>query len=256
MQFDGAEVASWVGGLLWPLARIGAMLSVTPVLGDVAVPRRVKLALALTVTLALAPLLPPAPAVEPFSATGLAITAQQLLIGLAIGLLVRLAFAALTLAGQVIATQMGLGFASLVDPQGGGQMPLLSHFYRLTGALIFLALNGHLLLLQLLAESFWVMPIGPTGLSADDLWVVVSWAEWAFAGAVMVALPAVTALLVVNLGFGVMSRAAPQLNIFAVGFPLTLMLGMLIVLFALPALLPQFQRLLEGALQTANRLLA
>ena len=144
--------------------------------------------------------------------------------------------------------QIGLSFASLADPQNGAQSPLLSQLYTLLGTLIFLALNGHLLLIQLLVDSFTALPVAPTtGIDRDWLWVLINWGSQMFAGAVLVALPAIAALLVVNLAFGVMVRAAPQLNIFAVGFPITLVLGLLIILYSLPTLLYQLEHLFAEA---------
>lgn len=251
MEISSAEIAAWVGSFIWPLVRIAALMSVAPVFGSRVMPRRVRLILILVLTWTIVPFIPPAPAVEPISPDGMLITVQQVLIGLTMGFILRLVFAALEVGGHVIAMQMGLGFATLMDPQNSGQMPLLSHFYNLMGTLVFLALNGHLILLQMLVESFHSMPVGATGLLAADLWTLVSWGSQMFAGAVLIALPAIASLLVVNLAFGVMTRAAPQFNIFAVGFPITLMLGLLIVLYSLPVLLPQMQRLLDEAFQTS-----
>ena len=256
MHFTTAEMAAWVGSVIWPLTRISAMVIAAPLLGGRSMPMRLRLILVLVLTGVMLPLVGPVPAVEPLSPLGLLITAQQVLIGLAMGFMLRLAFGALELAGYVVAMQMGLGFASLVDPQSGSQMPLLSHFYQLCGYLIFLALNGHLLLIQLLADSFALLPVGPEGLFPDDLWTLVSWASHMFFGAVLISLPAVASLLLVNLAFGVITRAAPQLNIFMVGFPVSLMLGLVIVLYSLPALLPQLRRLLEDVFATAHGLLA
>lgn len=254
MQIASAEIAAWVGAFLWPLTRVAALVSIAPVLGARSLPRRVRLMLALALTWAVLPFAPPVPAVEPLSPTGVLIVAQQILIGLSMGFVLRLAFAALELGGHMIATQMGLGFASLVDPQNGSQTPLLSQFYSLLGTLVFLSLNGHLLLVQLLVDSFKTLPVAAVGADRDVLWALVAWASHTFAGAVLIALPAVASLLVVNLAFGVMTRAAPQLNIFAVGFPITLILGLLILLYNLPTLLYQMNGLFEDAFRTVGQL--
>ncbi len=254
MQLGSAEIAAWVGAFLWPLTRVAALVSVAPVFGSRTLPRRVRLMLALALTWAIVPFVPPVPAVEPVSPTGLLIVAQQVLIGLSMGFVLRLVFGALELGGQMVATQMGLGFASLVDPQNGAQSPLLSQFYTLLGTLVFLSLNGHLLLVRLLVDSFATLPVAATGVDRDLLWTLVGWASRTFAGAVLIALPAVASLLVVNLAFGVMTRAAPQLNIFAVGFPITLVLGLLILLYNLPTLLYQLNGLFEDAFRGIGQL--
>lgn len=256
MQLSSAEIAAWVGSFIWPLVRIAALMSVAPVFGSRVLPVRIRVLLALVLTVAILPFIPPAPAVEPLSPAGLSITVQQILIGLSIGFMLRLVFGALELGGQVIAVQMGLGFATLVDPQNSAQLPLLSHLLNLLGTLVFLALNGHLILLKMLVESFHYLPVGTEGLFAADIWTLVDWASQMFAGAVLIALPAIASLLVVNLAFGVMTRAAPQFNIFAVGFPITLMLGLLILLYSLPVLLPQLQNLLDSAFQTTWQMLS
>lgn len=247
MHFSSAEITAWVGAFLWPLTRVAALVSVAPVLGSRILPARIRLMVALALTWAILPFAPPAPAVEPFSPVGLLIVAQQVLIGLSLGFLLRLVFGALELGGQMVATQMGLSFASLVDPQSGAQSPLLSQFYTLLGTLVFLSLNGHLLLIRLLVESFAALPLAATGADRDLLWTLVAWAGRMFGWAVLISLPAMASLLVVNLAFGVMTRAAPQLNIFAVGFPITLVLGLLILLYSLPTLLYQLDGLFTEA---------
>lgn len=254
MQLSSAEIAAWVGAFLWPLTRVTAMLIVAPIFGSRVVPRRIRLMIALALTWAILPFAPPMPIVEPLSPDGLLVTVHQVLIGLSMGFILRLVFGALELGGQVIAMQVGLSFASLADPQNGAQSPLLSQFYTLLGTLIFLALNGHLLLIQLLVDSFTVLPVAPTGADRDWLWVLVNWGSQMFAGAVLVALPAIASLLMVNLAFGVMVRAAPQLNIFAVGFPIILVLGLLIILYSLPTLLYQLDQMFAEAFRTIGKL--
>lgn len=248
MLLSSAEIAAWVGTFLWPLVRVSALLMVAPVFGSRVTPRRVRLMTAVALTWAILPFIPPMPMVEPLGSDGLLVIVHQTLIGLSMGFILRLVFGALELGGQVIAMQIGLSFASLADPQNGAQSPLLSQLYTLLGTLIFLALNGHLLLIQLLVDSFTALPVAPTtGIDRDWLWVLINWGSQMFAGAVLVALPAIAALLVVNLAFGVMVRAAPQLNIFAVGFPITLVLGLLIILYSLPTLLYQLEHLFAEA---------
>lgn len=254
MPVDAAEIMSWVNGFMWTLVRIASVLSIAPVFAHRVLPRRIRLVTSLALTWAVLPFVPAVPSLDPLSPMGLLVTVQQVLIGVAIGFLLRLIFAALELAGQLLAMQMGLGFATLIDPQSGMPMPLLSGFYNLLGTLVFLSLNGHLALLNMLIESFTLLPIAPDGLLAEDFWTVASFASQFFASAVLIALPGVASLLVVNFAFGVMTRAAPQLNIFAVGFPIGLLMGFLVMFYSLPALLPQFEALLQRALQTLGQL--
>ncbi len=253
MPISSAELAAWVGSLTWPLARIGALLMAAPVLNGRALPRRVRALLALLLAVTAVPLLPPMPVLEPLSPPGVLITAQQVAIGLFMGFALRLTFAALEAAGQVLATQLGLAFASLVDPVNGGNLSLLSHLYNLLGMLVFLALDGHLHLIALTVESFRVLPVSAEGIPVAGLRELVDAGAGIFAGAVLVALPAIAGLMVVNLAFGVITRAAPQFNIFAVGFPITLLLGLLIVLYSLPALAPQLERLFDAGFALVER---
>jgi flagellar biosynthetic protein FliR len=255
MPLTSGEITLWVNAFLWTLVRIGALLSVAPGFGHRGLPRRIRLVLTVAITWAVLPFIPPVPLLDPISPAGLLVTVQQVLIGVALGFLLRLVFGALEVGGQLLAMQMGLGFATLIDPQGGNPIPLVSTFYNLLGTLVFLSLNGHLAVLRMLIESFQLLPIAAEGLLPENLWTLVNWASHLFAGAVLIALPGVASLLVVNLAFGVMTRAAPQLNIFAVGFPVTLIMGLLVMFYSLPTLLPQLERLLESAMQTAEQML-
>lgn len=248
------QITAWIGAFLWPFFRVAALFSVAPIFSAQTVPAKVRVGLALVVTLAVAPLLPPAPAVSPLSADGLLIIAQQILIGLAMGFALRLVFDALANGGQIIGMLMGLGFASMNDPQHGVSVPVLSHFFTLFATLLFLALDGHLVLLGVLVNSFETLPVSMAGVSLDSLWELVLWGGWLFAGAVLIALPATAAMLVVHIAFGVMSRASPQLNIFVIGFPITLLVGFVIMLVSLPGLLPQLTFLLDDAFGLARRI--
>ncbi len=217
-----------------------------PITGAQTVPMRVKLFITLVLTMVIAPQLPPAPQIDPFSPMTLLLIIQQVLIGVAMGTALQLVFAAIVTGGQIIAYQMGLGFASMVDPQTGVTVPVVSQLYLLATSLLYLAFNGHLVLIEVVAESFNSMPIAPDGLTRDGIWQLVSWGSEMFAGAVLISIPTVAAILVVNIAFGVMVRAAPQLNIFAVGFPVTLTLGFLAMMFTFPSLLPQTEHLVQN----------
>lgn len=254
LTFTSAQITGWVGHALWPLMRIGAMLGVAPIFAGRMVSARIRVILALALTWVLVPLIPPPPAVDPLSAEGLLITVQQLAIGVSMGFLVQLVFGAVVIAGQSIAVSMGLGFSAVVDPQTGVQVPVVSQFYSLTATLLFLALNGHLLLIQVLASSFHALPVGPIGLTRADLWRLVGWGSQMFAGAVIIALPALLSLILVNLIFGIITKAAPQMNIFAVGFPVTILVGFVLILMTLPALGNQFQGLASSAFTLLARL--
>jgi len=221
----------------WPCLRVSGFLLTAPIIGTRSLPRRVRVLLALALTGVLAPLveIPPRLAqISPLSAEGLLIVVQQLAIGAALGLVLRMVFVVFEFAGQVIAQQMGLGFAAMVDPASGLQVPVVSQFYIVMATLLFFATNTHLQLIQLLADSFELLPIG-VGIGRAMLGDILAWSGELFALALMLMLPVVIALLVVNLIFAVMTRSAPQLNIFAIGFPITLLFGVVMMFLTIPA---------------------
>jgi flagellar biosynthetic protein FliR len=228
------QLQQWLGMALWPFLRIGACLMVAPVFGGSYVPPRLRLALAGALTLVVLPLLPAGAPAPLLSADGVLITVQQLLIGAALGFALQLVFDALALGGQLLANGMGLGFAFNLDPLRGVQTPALGQLYVVLGTLTFLALDGHLAVIELLLDSFRGLPVGTAGLRPEDLQRLALWGTTLFAGALKIALPGMTALLVINLAFGAMSRAAPAFNLFAVGLPVALVFGLVIVLFGLP----------------------
>lgn len=255
MHFTTAELGTLISSFMWPLIRISAFTMAMPVFTARGVPMQARMIFALAITLVVIQPLPPSPAIDPLTAEGFLIAIQQITVGIAMGFTLRLVFAAMVNAGHIIALGMGLGFASMVDPSNGVQVPVISVFYNLLATLLFLALDGHLVAIQVLAESFRILPIGPVGLNAQAFYDLVLWGSWMFSGAMLLALPATTAILMVNLAFGVMTRAAPQLNIFAVGFPVVLMGGFAVVLLTLGSVGDVFINLTEQALGLMRALL-
>jgi flagellar biosynthetic protein FliR len=247
ITLTSGQLETWLGLYLWPFIRIGACLMVAPIFGAGFVPARMRLIMAGAITLLVAPLLPVQPTVSPLSAEGLAITAQQVLIGVAIGFVVQVIFDSLAMGGQLLANSMGLSFAFNVDPLRGASTPVLGQFYMILATLVFLALNGHLTLIEVLVDGFRTLPVGIDGLGTEGLWQVTRWGEQIFRGAVIVALPGMTALLIVNLAFGVVSRAAPSLNLFAIGFPVTLICGLVVILVGLPTVQTAFVGMMREA---------
>lgn len=244
-----AEFSALLAAFLWPLTRILALIASAPILGNPSVPLRVKIGLACMVTMAVAPTLGPMPPVEPDSAAGLLILAQQIIIGMAMGLTMRIIFVAVETAGELIGLQMGLGFAIFFNPQTKGFTPVIGQLLGLLTALTFLALNGHLQVISLLAESFRTLPISGDVLAANGFRIVADWGSKIFAAGLLLSLPPMAALLITNLALGILARAAPQLNIFAIGFPLTLAIGMLTLALALPYFAPVLEHLFLDGLQ-------
>lgn len=252
MPIDVTQFEGWVGGAVWALARISGLMLVAPVLGATMIPARIRIGIAVLLTATLAPLAPLD--IRPLSAEGVAVLAQQVIVGAALGFILKLVFEAVAYGGQFLSQAMSLGFAETVNPGVGGTTPVLSQFYTMLITLLFLAMNGHLQLISLLADSFRTLPVGDKGIGADGLWGVLGFATHLFSGAVRVGLPALTAVLVVNLGFGAISRSAPSMNLFAVGFPITICLGILAIWMSLRALPDAFDALQTAAWETMRQL--
>jgi len=246
MIFSSAELITQIGALFWPFLRISSLIVAMPAFGSRLLPNRLKIILAVTLTFAIAPHLPPIDHVEMFSVSGAIVATQQIFIGLAMGFALQLVFSVFVLGGQVIALTMGLGFSSLNDPITGVSVPTVSQFYTIFVTLLFFAMNGHLIVIEVIASSFVDLPVAQTGLTMEAVWKLLSWAKYIFSGAVLMALPAMASLLLVNIGFGVMTRAAPQLNIFAIGFPVIMTIGFVILMLSLPSTIPLFENLLDS----------
>ncbi len=254
MTFTDTEIIALMEAWLWPFLRIAGLLMTAPMIGTRTVPVTFRLVLAVSISIVIAPSVPAFDYVEPFSPTGFMITIQQVLIGAVLGLVVRLIFLVLEVGGEVIAMQMGLGFAAMVDPTTGRQVPVISQFYVILATLMFFSLNGHLILIQVVSDSFITLPIGVEGITRDDAWGVVTWGGWLLSSAVLIALPAIAAMMIVNLSFGVMTRAAPQLNIFAVGFPIMMIMGMFIISMTLSNMQGHLVDLFQEAFRQAQSL--
>lgn len=253
LELTNGQIGGWVASFLLPLFRIASLLMTMPVIGTQLVPMRVRLYLSLAIVVVLMPTLPPAPVVEGISLQALVLIAQEILIGAMLGFALQLFFHAFVVAGQIIATQMGLGFASMIDPTNGISTAVIGQFFTMLVTLLFLAMNGHLVVLEVLTESFVTLPIGGGFLTAQ-YWDLANKLTWVLGAGLLLVLPAITALLVVNLSLGVMTRAAPQLNIFSVGFPMTLVIGMVIVWIGMADILAQYQSLATEALQWLREL--
>jgi flagellar biosynthetic protein FliR len=255
LELSIPELVEWMNRFMWPLFRISSFFMAIPLLGTQLVPARIRLGLALVVTILVAPLLPPMPVYDGLSPAVFLIVVQQLLIGTALGFIVQVLFQLFIVAAQMISSQMGLGFASVSDPTNGVTVVVLSQLYLMIVMMLFLAMDGHLVLIDIIVGSFYMLPVGES-LPGSVLWQVASAGSWMFAGGLLLALPAVIALLVVNFAFGIMTKAAPQLNIFAIGFPFTMLFGLFIVWVSLAGFLGQYQRFAEQVLGYVARMLS
>lgn len=242
---------------LWPFIRISAFILAAPIIGTRALPQRIRIVFILALTAVLAPLITLEPRIAStplLSAQGVAIALQQVTIGIALGLVLRMVFVVLEFAGQVIAQQMALGFAAMVDPQSGMQVPVISQFYVVLATLLFFATDTHLRLVTLLADSFQMLPVG-VSIGRDALADTLAWSADLIGLAVMIMLPIIVALLIVNVVFAVMARSAPQLNILAVGFPVTLLFGVVMIFLTIGGLDDAVNEILASSFTAAYHLL-
>lgn len=249
IEITEAQLLAWITPLLWPFLRTLAMFSSLPVLGTRTVPTRVRIALAALVALAAQASLPPMPVVPLDSPAAFALVAQQVVIGLSIGFAVRVVFAAIEFAGEFVGLQMGLNFAGFFDPVSASAGTATGRFYGTMIAFLFVVINGHLLVLAALLQSFAAFPAGPEPFAFLRQTMPHQWGAEIFQAGLWIALPMIAMLLFTNLVLGMISRVASQINIFAIGFPVTLGVGLIGMLVSLPLLQAPFMMALERLLE-------
>ncbi|MGF1774423.1 flagellar biosynthetic protein FliR [Vibrio wakamikoensis] len=251
MPITFAEISQWLGQLWWPFFRIGAAFLAMPFFGDALIPVWVRALLALSIVVITAPLMPAMPAVDLFSMTSLFLAFEQAMWGVFFGLILHLFFNIFTMLGQIVSLQMGLGMAIMNDPVNGLSVAILGRIFLLLCTLLFLALEGHLLVIDILVQSFVIWPVG-SGLSVFSLDSLVSLFGWMFASALALALPAIVSMLLANISFGVMNRAAPSLNVYALGFPMTMLLGLFSILITVSGIPSRYTALVHKTLSYLN----
>jgi flagellar biosynthetic protein FliR len=225
ISITSAQMDAWIAQFIYPLTRILALAASAPVLSSAGMPRRVRLMLGLALAIAIIPILPPMPAVPPASGRGLWILAQQVLIGVGMGLSMRIVFTAIDMGSAIIAFQMGLGFANFYDPQNTSQTSVVSNFLTMIAMLLFIVMNGHLIYFAVIAQSFFAIPVSEAPLRPESWSFLAQLGSRVFSTGLLLALPIVVMMMCTNLSLGILNRAAPQLHLFAIGFPVTLALG-------------------------------
>lgn len=250
ISFTSAELNAWIAAFFFPLARILALLAAAPPFNNAGLTTRVRLVLGLALVTAIAPALPAMPAIEPASGLGLLVLAQQMIIGFAMGFVLRLVFSAIDLAGMMISTQMGLGFATAYDPQTAAQTPVVSELLGMLALLVFLSIDGHLMVLATLVKSFTLLPVGVWTISEASWLNIANAGGVIFSSGVMLALPVLVALLITNVALGVLGRVAPQLNLIVIGFPVTILLGFVALYVGMSHLGAPLRQLFEHGLQS------
>jgi flagellar biosynthesis protein FliR len=255
MNFSAEELMNYVASFIWPFFRVSAMFIALPVFGLKSIPVKLKILVILVITLVIFPTLPPIPVIDVMSFQGWMMLIQQILLGLSAGFILQMVFAVMAFVGQAIAYSMGLGFASMVDPATGVQVPVIAQLFVITSSLLFLGVDGHLMVIEMLSQSFHTLPVTALALEKADLWRIIIWSSQIFAYGVLLSLPVVATLLFVNISFGVASKAAPQLQLFGVGFPVTIIVGMVLVWMGMPMLVHEFSDRLHESFGLVGQLL-
>lgn len=250
-----AQLQEWISLFLWPFCRFTGLFLIAPIFSHSSVPHPVKLGLALITTVVVSPLLPPLPAVPLFSWASVGIIAEQILIGVTIGLIAQVVFAAIQAAGEYIGLQMGLAFATFFSPDSGANTMILSRVFYAFAILMFAAIDGHLLMVEVLVRSFDFLPIGTLGVNASVFEHVARFGTVVFSSGILLALPVFGALLIVNLTLGILNRSAPQLTVFSVGFPMSLTLGLVLMMVLTTELGGYLQRLFRVAFNMIEQVL-
>jgi flagellar biosynthetic protein FliR len=248
LTFSEAQLMAWITPLLWPFIRVLALFTTAPVLSQRNVPLRVRVGLAFLITVCAQASLPEMPAIALDSSQAFLVVLQQVLIGVTMGFAARIVFAAIEFAGELVGLQMGLNYAGFFDPTSGSQGNAVGSFFGITVSWLFIIINGHLLLIMALVQSFNAFPVGPEPFAFLRALQPQVWGAEVFKLGLWIALPMITMLLFVNLVLGVISRVSQQMNIFAIGFPVTLGVGLLGVLLTLPMMQAPFTMALEQML--------
>jgi len=254
INFTSAQLSIWIASFIWPLTRILGLLSIAPPFGSASVPMLVKILLGVMISLVIAPDVPIPPALDPISMTGLMILGQQLMIGAAMGFAVRMVFAAIEMAGELTSNTMGLGFAVFFDPQSQGRTSAISQLFSLLGTLVFLSINGHLVLVAVMADSFNTLPITAAPITAEGFHYLALTGTRIFSMGLQLSLPMLVALLITNIALGILTRAAPQLNLFGIGFPITMVAGFVLIAVCLPYMLTPMQHFLNETIELVRML--
>jgi len=229
MVYELAAINQFLADMLLPFMRISGLFAAMIGLSAKSIPPPVRALLAVLLSLIIIPVVPPSPITDLVNLGTFLLIIQQLVIGIAIGFISMMVLNTFVIAGQIIAMQTGLGFASIVDPVNGINVPAVGQFYLILATLLFWTLDGHLAMIQMIVMSFQAFPIGEAWWTGEQFQSIALWGGWMFVSAITLSLAPIVSLLIVNLGFGVMTKAAPQLNIFSIGFSIAQMMGLLII---------------------------
>lgn len=255
IEFTADQLYLWINTFIWPFFRVLGLFATAPLFSESSITPQTKVGIAAVISLAIAPALPPMPDLPTGSWAALWLAIQQVLIGIALGFVMRIVFAIVLVAGEFIGFQMGLSFAAFFDPSTGSNTAVISRLLNLVTMLVFLAANGHLVMLKAFLHTFETFPIQPGSLHPDGWGVILEWSREIFLSGLLLSLPLVIVLLTMNLAFGILNRTAQQLTVFAVGFPITLTTGIIVLTLVVPQITPFLMQLFEAGYETMARLM-
>lgn len=255
IEFTADQLYLWINTFIWPFFRVLGLFATAPLFSESSITPQAKVGITAVISLAIAPALPPMPDLPTGSWAALWLAIQQVLIGIALGFVMRIVFAIVLVAGEFIGFQMGLSFAAFFDPSTGSNTAVVSRLLNLVTMLVFLAANGHLVMLKAFLHTFETFPIQPGSLHPDGWGVILEWSREIFLSGLLLSLPLVIVLLTMNLAFGILNRTAQQLTVFAVGFPITLTTGIIVLTLVVPQITPFLMQLFEAGYETMARLM-
>jgi len=250
VQFTTDQLMGWVIAFMWPLSRILGLFSSSPLFSTTNFPMMTRVGLALAITILVAPILPPQSITDPFSFAGFASLVNQFIIGITIGFVMRIFFTAIEMTGSLIGVSMGMSFASFFDPLTQSQTQVISQFFSAVLILLFVTTDLHLLMIDSLIQSFYIVPMDQVSLNIKGFKDVAFLGGKIFSIGLQLSLPIVTALLITNIALGVLTKAAPQLNIFGIGFPITMAVGLGMMFVSLPYMIKPFIKTLSDGIET------
>jgi len=228
-------------------ARITSMIVVAPIVGHQAIPVQVKVSLGMFLAFVMFPLLSvKSPQMDVQLLELVVLLLQEVAVGLLIGFAAGLLFAGVHYAGEIIALHMGLSFANIIDPESNQSNPVIGQLLYLTTLLIFLVLNGHHFLIQALHLSYTAVPIGAFVFSMPAAKTLASLAGLVFVIGVKFSAPILVAIFLNNVGFAILARVMPQMNIFSISFPLNIGVGLLVLMSTAPLVVYVFKKSLES----------
>jgi flagellar biosynthetic protein FliR len=250
----GLAIEPQIWALVFVMVRIGAAFVTAPVFGAVSIPLTVRVSAAGAIAFLVLGTHPIVPPTQVFAVTTILSVVSEALVGLSIGFILQTAFAAPLVASELIGSSMGIGFANTIDPQNGRSSPALGQFFTIMLTLLFLSVDGHLVLVEMLVKSYDTLPPGAAWLDAGHLKNIALFGGYTFLAGLLLALPVGFLLLCLNIVVGMMSRAAPSLNLFAVGLPASLAVGVVALAIAFPAMGDYMLVIIRESLAAAQNL--